>query len=104
METFGVTVGVTNDEVRVLVKDLVYGVISIPVPAGEHLVVVELEDIRDGSRYFDRPCPESDVEHMLKVMDSYESVYEYIGQQCHIKCPRRHDDNTVFNLSRDDFS
>lgn len=104
METFGETVTVTDASVRVPcvgTSGLAY--LNVLVYRGEHLVIVEMEDTRDGSRFFSHPMTDSEVEAYLGYSDQlnnemHDSVYEYVGKTCYIKCPRHHDDNVVFNI------
>ena len=94
MEIFGGTIGVTNDDVLVNLGDYMGWIF---VPAGEHLRVLHYEDLRDGSDYFTRPVVDGDTEVAMGYV--YDSPsYEYVGSQCHIKCPRRHKDGTQFSF------
>ena len=92
MDIWGTEVEVTTGATRVYVRQggSLYG---YPVPANEHLVVVEYEDTRDNSRYFELMA-ESEVERTLAAIDrmrtEFPSAYEYIGQTCHWQCPRQH--------------
>lgn len=98
MDTLGYTLEPHNDDCTVIVPNLTgTGEYAFFVPAGQHFFVMEFEDTRDNSRYFE-PVVEGDVDTILNLQAPEGSAYEYVGHTCHIRCPRRHADSVVFNI------